>query len=223
VDTNAAKWITFDCYGTLVDWNGGFRNILQRVAGERVDELIAAYHRFERMAESETPHRFYREVLATALQRAADSCGISLAEDKRQIIADSWTDMRPFPDIEDELARLRADGFNLGVLTNCDDDLFKLTHQQFDQPFDRVITAEQVQDYKPSLSHFRRFQRQSGVANANWIHAACSWFHDMVPASRLGIASIWVDRDRTGDDPSYATARISSAAGLRESARRLSS
>ncbi len=84
------KWITFDCYGTLVDWNGGFRAILERVAGERVDELVAAYHRFERIVESETPHRSYREVLATTLQRAANSCGISLAQEQQQIIAESW-------------------------------------------------------------------------------------------------------------------------------------
>ena len=84
------KWITFDCYGTLVDWNGGFRAILERVAGERVDELVAAYHRFERIVESETPHRSYRKVLATTLQRAANSCGISLAQEQQQIIAESW-------------------------------------------------------------------------------------------------------------------------------------
>lgn len=84
------KWITFDCYGTLVDWNGGFRAILERVAGERVDELVAAYHRFERIVESETPHRSYREVLATTLQRAANLCGISLAQEQQQIIAEFW-------------------------------------------------------------------------------------------------------------------------------------
>ena len=79
-----------------------------------------------------------------------------------------------------------------------------------------------MKDYKPSLSHFRRFQRVSGVADSNWIHTACSWFHDMVPASKLGIPRIWVDRDQTGHDPSYATIRVPDASGLCDVARRLS-
>lgn len=221
-ETAPTPWITFDCYGTLVDWNGGFRAILERVAGDRVDELVSAYHRFEAEVERRSPHLSYRNVLAHTLSQAADSCDITLAPGAEHSIAESWAAIRPFPDIEPELARLRSAGFKLGVLTNCDDDLFELTHQQFAQPFDLVITAEQVKDYKPALTHFRRFQRQIGVESECWIHAACSWFHDMVPASRLGINSVWVDRDLTGDDPSYATVRITSAAGLHDAARRLS-
>jgi 2-haloacid dehalogenase len=100
------------------------------------------------------------------------------------------------------------------VLTNCDDDLFARTQRAFREPFDLVITAEQVRDYKPSVTHFRRFFRISGVAMPDWIHVACSWFHDIEPARSLGVKRVWVDRDRTGQDPSGATAWLPDASNL---------
>ena len=215
------KWMTFDCYGTLVDWNGGFRGILERIAGDRADELVTAHHHFEAEVELETPHLSYREVLARTLKQAAASCTLELPPGSEYAISDSWSEITPFPDVEIELARMREAGFKLGILTNCDDHLFEQTHAQFARRFDLVITAEQAMDYKPSLSHFRRFQRVSGVEDAYWIHTAYSWFHDMVPASKLGINSIWVDRDQTGHDPSYAKVRIPSASGLCDVAQRL--
>ena len=109
---------------------------------------------------------------------------------------------------------MRAAGYRLAVLTNCDDDLFAETHKSFQQPFDLVITAEQVKDYKPSHSHFRRFFRVSGVEMSDWVHVACSWFHDIAPARDLGVKRIWVDRDRTGEDRAQATAWLPDATGL---------
>src|SRR5262245_50533527 len=112
------------------------------------------------------------------------------------------------------LAGLRAEGYKLAVLTNCDDDLFVRTQRAVRHPFDLVITAEQVKDYKPSVTHFRRFFRVSGVEMADWVHVACSWFHDIEPARSLGLKRIWVDRDRTGQDPSGASARLADVTGL---------
>lgn len=110
------------------------------------------------------------------------------------------------------LAGLRAMGCRLAVLTNCDEDLFKQTHRNFRQPFDRVLTAEQVRAYKPSLAHFRQFARTTGVDPADWVHVACSYFHDIPPAEKLGTRRLWQDRDRTGDDPAAANASVLSAA-----------
>ena len=110
---------------------------------------------------------------------------------------------------------LRAAGWKIGVLTNCDDDLFAATLARHPglRP-DLVVTAQQVASYKPGLGHFERFTARSGVARENWLHAATSWFHDIEPAHRLGIARIWVDRDRTGDDPALASRRVLDMASL---------
>jgi 2-haloacid dehalogenase len=109
------------------------------------------------------------------------------------------------------LAELRSFGCRLAVLTNCDEDLFAPVHRKFQQPFDLVITAERVRDYKPALTHFRTFQEMTGVLPMDWVHVACSWVHDIAPARELGIRSIWLDRDRTGHNPAAATARIENA------------
>lgn len=215
------KWITFDCFGTLVDWHTGFADILRPVAGDRTAELIAAYHEFERALEQERPHRLYRDVLKEGVARAAAKIGLSLSDAQRDSLPQRWGTQPVFVDVEPALAELRADGWKLAVLTNCDVDLFAQTQRGFCQPFDLVVTAEQVKDYKPSLAHFRYFSRVSGVEMGNWIHAACSWYHDIAPAREMGLRRIWVDRDGTGEDPSTATLRIGAIAGLPSAVGRL--
>ena len=215
------KWITFDCFGTLVDWRGGFADILRPVAGERTAELITAYHDFERIVEHERPHRLYRDVLQEAVARAAAKIGLPLTSEQRESLPLRWGTQRVFPDVEPALAELRAAGWKLAVLTNCDVDLLAQTQRGFSQPFDLVVTAEQVKDYKPSLAHFRYFGRVSGVAQENWIHAACSFYHDIVPAKEMGIRRIWIDRDRTGEDPAGATVRIDSVQELPTAVRQI--
>lgn len=217
------KWITFDCFGTLVDWNGGFRRILEPLAGRHVDRLVKEYHLIERMVESASPHASYREVLASTLLQAAEGCGIPCMKSDSEIISGSWELLRPFSDVESTLASLRSAGYRLAVLTNCDKDLFEITHALFSERFDLVITAEDVLDYKPSLSHFRRFERVSAARRGNWIHAACSWYHDIVPAAKLGILSVWVDREESGEDPSFASYRIESASDLVDAVSRIAS
>jgi 2-haloacid dehalogenase len=105
-------------------------------------------------------------------------------------------------------------GCRLAVLTNCDDDLFAQTERAFRQPFDLVITAEQVGAYKPSSEHFERFAEAAGVSRHDWVHVACSWYHDIAPARTLGIQRVWLDRDRTGHDERAASARVESAADV---------
>lgn len=207
----AAPWITFDCFGTLVDWNSGFADILEPIAGSRTPELIRAYHHFERLVETERPHRLYKDVLVTSLLRAASSLGLGLSEAQAKSVPQSWGSLPVFDGVEEMLQQLRAMGCRLAVLTNCDEDLFEVTHRQFRERFELVITAEGVRDYKPSLSHFRSFAEVSGASHADWVHVACSFYHDIEPARKLGIRRIWFDRDRIGEDPTVATGHVHSA------------
>ncbi len=220
-DSMGSPWITFDCYGTLVDWHTGFSRIMGPLVGERTKELLHAYHDFERQVEAERPYRSYKDVLTTSLLRAARKVRVPLSEAQARTLPQSWAALPVFADVEPALSELRSAGYKLGVLTNCDDDLFEQTNRRFRQPFDMVITAERIADYKPSLSHFRQFSQLSGVAPANWIHVACSWFHDLVPARELGIARIWLDRDLTGEDPTIATRRLTSATDLARTVKQL--
>jgi 2-haloacid dehalogenase len=206
------RWITFDCFGTLVDWNTGFANALNPLFGSLTFEAMRAYHEFERNLEEERPRRLYKDVLSGALSLAAAKLGVTLAEGAASVLQQSWSTMPVFADVEPMLAGLREMGFRLAVLTNCDEDLFAQTHRTFRRPFDVVITAEQVRAYKPSPAHFQCFAERSGVAPGDWVHVACSWFHDIAPAKSLGIHRIWLDRDRTGEDPNAASARVLSAA-----------
>ena len=110
-----------------------------------------------------------------------------------------------FGDVEPMLASLRRAGCRLAVLTNCDDDLFEATSVDSSKRFDLVVTAERVRDYKPALAHFRYFARSTGASRDDWIHVACSWYHDIAPARELALRRVWLDRDRTGEDPASAS------------------
>jgi 2-haloacid dehalogenase len=203
------RWVTFDCFGTLIDWNAGFAAILRPAAGPNTDALLAEYHRAERHVEAEEPYLPYRDVLAESLCRAAATIGLALSDAQARTLPESWNRLPVFADVEPMLASLRASGCLTGILTNCDDDLFALTHRAFLAPFDMVITAQQVRAYKPSLTHFRRFAALA--APEEWVHVACSWYHDIVPARALGVKRVWLDRDATGEDPAAASARVTSA------------
>jgi 2-haloacid dehalogenase len=208
------RWVTFDCFGTLVDWHRGFAAIVKPLAGDRTGELLQAYHRIEPTLESESPHRLYKDVLATGLKRAADQIGLPIEESDARRLPDAWGTQPVFADVEPMLAALRKTGCRLAVLTNCDDDLFEQTHRTFRRRFDLVVTAERVRDYKPSPAHFRYFRRSTGVSPSQWVHVACSFFHDIAPTREIGIRSVWLDRDRTGEDPASASAYVHAGADV---------
>jgi 2-haloacid dehalogenase len=208
------RWVTFDCFGTLVDWQAGLGAILAPFAGDRVSDILREYHACERLVERETPHRTYKSVLITALVRAAAGCGVRLSESDARTLPRSWSRMRPFDDVEAVLAELRRKGYRLAVLTNCDDDLFEITHRTFSTPFDLFVTAERVRGYKPAPWHFRAFERLSAANRSDWVHVACSWYHDIAPAQALGIKRVWLDRERTGEDPASASVHIRNAADV---------
>jgi 2-haloacid dehalogenase len=199
------RWVTFDCFGTLVDWLTGHRRALAPLAGSRTDELIRAYHAFERPLEAERPHRLYKDVLIAALERGAQQIGFRLPQGQSDVLVREWGGMPFYEDVGPALRTLRDAGWKLAMLTNCDNDLFARTLERFPLRPDLVVTAETVGSYKPALGHFTRFEQETGIERGNWIHAACSWFHDIEPARRCGVKRVWVDRDKTGDDPAAAT------------------
>ncbi len=194
------RWVSFDCFGTLVDWQAWFTEVLGPLGGQ-ARAVARAYHVHEREVERESPLRSYKEVLVMALARAANERGVQLThQDARSMLMRSWPRMRLFDDVEPMLAELRSRGYRLAVLTNCDEDLFWSTHRLFSKPFDFVLTAERVCGYKPERWHFRGFEMLTHVARSQWVHVANSWYHDIAPARALGLHHVWLDRERTGED-----------------------
>jgi len=215
----ADKWLTFDCYGTVADWNTGMGGALAGVAGVSPADarrLLAAYHQAELELEAGPGWRPYREVLTAGLARAAAREQVRLPRGGEEAFVRAWPDMPVFGDAGAALAALRERGWRLAFLTNCDEDLFASTRARLPVPFDEWVTAQEVRSYKPDLAHFRTFAGKTGATAANWIHVANSWVHDMLPAARMGLRSVWVDRDLTGHPAKLADRRITSMRRLPE-------
>jgi 2-haloalkanoic acid dehalogenase type II len=188
--------LTFDCYGTLIDWERGIGDAFAgaaRADGVAVDRaaLLAAYHEIEPAVQSER-YRPYREVLALTARRVAERLGWRLAAGRETFLPESLPSWPAFPDTNDALRRLAAAGHRLAILSNVDDDLLAGTRRHLDVDFDFVVTAQQVGAYKPAPAHFEAARKRIG--GARWLHVAQSYFHDIVPARRLGIASAWINR-----------------------------
>jgi 2-haloacid dehalogenase len=201
-------WVTFDCYGTLVDWNRGISAAMESVAPGRGAELRALYDRFEPEVEAARPFLRYREVLAEVLRRCAAAAGVELAPGHDGVLAASLPDWPVFADVGPALGALRDAGRRIAILSNVDPDLFAGTRERLPVAIDLVVTAADVESYKPGPAHFERFRELSGAGPGEWVHAACSWFHDISPAHRLGVPAVWVNRDRGTEDPGIAAAVI---------------
>jgi 2-haloacid dehalogenase len=212
----ATRWLTFDCYGTIADWNSCMLSALEPLAGGQAEALLGAYHRAESILEAGPQWRPYREILSDGLGLAALRAGVPLPPGASDALVAAWPGMAIFADVAEALTDLVRTGWRLGVLTNCDDDLFSSTASKLPAPVEVVVTAEQVQSYKPDLAHFRRFAELTGATPDNWIHVANSWVHDILPASRMGLRSVWVDRDRTGHPAKFAERRITAMRRLPE-------
>ena len=215
----ADKWLTFDCYGTVADWNTCMSRALQEIAevgGSGTGRLLAAYHQAELEIEAGPGWRPYREVLTAGLARAAARERVTLPRGGEDAFVRAWPDIPVFGDAGPALAALRDAGWRLALLTNCDDDLFATTRTRLPVPFDLWVTAQEVHSYKPDLGHFRTFAEKTGATKANWIHVANSWMLDMMPAARMGLRSVWVDRDLTGHPAKLADRRVTSMRRLPE-------
>jgi 2-haloacid dehalogenase len=210
------RWLTFDCYGTIADWKTCMYGALEPVVGAPAMALLNTYHQAELVLEAGPSWRPYRDVLSSGLRRAARRLGVPLDAERAGVFVDAWPHMTVFDDAGAALGALASAGWRLAILTNCDDDLFASTLPKLPVPFDVVVTAEQVLSYKPDLGHFHKFAELTGATPANWIHVANSWVHDILPAARMGLRSVWVDRDLTGHPAKLAERRITSMRRLPE-------
>ncbi len=207
LDYAAYEALTFDCYGTLIDWEtgllGAFAPILRAhgvVATD--DDLLTRYARHEAEAEA-GPYRRYRDVLAACLRGVAGELGFEPTPAELAAFGGSVIDWPAFPDSSAALAKLK-DRYRLGVITNCDDDLFAASNARLGVEFDWILTAEQVGSYKPDEANFHAAFARLALPRERILHVAQSLFHDHVPAKRLGLSTVWIDR-RQGRSGAGAT------------------
>jgi 2-haloacid dehalogenase len=185
------RWATFDCYGTLIDWNAGIRGQLARVFGEGpADELLERYHELEPELEADG-QLSYRGVLTEAMRRLDAPPGDETA------LADALPDWQPFPEVPGALEETRGRGWKLAILSNTDRDYIEASLRRLGVPFELAIVASEIGSYKPALGHWRAFEER--VGRPPDVHVAASLFHDVAPANDLGLPSIWINR--LGEEP----------------------
>jgi 2-haloacid dehalogenase len=191
----AERWATFDCYGTLIDWNGGIRRELARVFGdERADALLHRYHGLERELEADGS-RSYAEVLTEAMR------GLGAPADEEAALARSLPSWEPFPEVPPALAELRERGWRLAILSNTDPDFLAASLERIGVPVDLTVVASQIGSYKPAHRHWERFFAETGADRARHVHVAASLFHDIAPARELRLTSVWINRLGERADP----------------------
>ena len=171
------RWATFDCYGTLVDWNAGIRDVVG-------DELLARYHELEHLVEAEQPTLSYQAVMSEVLRRLdfedVDALGRSLPE---------WP---VFPEVPGALEAARERGWKLAILSNTDRDYIEASMAAIGVPFEFAIVASEIGSYKPAPGHWRAFEERAGRPPS--LHVGASYFHDVVPATTLGLPTVWINR-----------------------------
>jgi 2-haloacid dehalogenase len=206
------RWATFDCYGTLIDWNGGIGRELERLFGaEQAAPLLNRYHEVERAYQREHPAAMYRDVLTVALARLAEREGLPLAPDEHDALARSLPNWEPFPAVQAGLEDAQARGWKLVILSNTDRDYIDASMERIGVAFAFAIVASEIGSYKPAHRHWERFFEQTGAARERYVHVAQSYFHDIVPATQLGLRSIWINRlgERAEPPPSRELAELS--------------
>jgi 2-haloacid dehalogenase len=198
---NGQRWATFDCYGTLIDWNLGIRTELERVFGvEAAPRLLERYHELEPQIEAEQYQR-YHEVLTLALERLAGEEHFQLPEGEAGALAKSLPDWPPFREVPAALAELRDRGWKLAILSNTDRDLIAASQKQLGVPIDLAILAEDVESYKPAPRHWERFFEATTADRTRHVHVAASLVHDIAPAKKLDLRTVWINRLGEQADP----------------------
>jgi 2-haloacid dehalogenase len=197
LDFNRFEILTFDCYGTLIDWETGLLSALHRILsahGKKIDDatLLELYGNFEQLSEQGVFHP-YREVLQSVVRQFGDELGFVPTAEEVRSLPDSLALWRPWPDTVAALRQLKS-RYRLAILSNVDDDLFAATRSQLEVEFDEVITAQQAQAYKPSLKIFEFALARIQAPAHRILHVGQSIFHDVIPAQALGLATVWVNR-----------------------------
>jgi 2-haloacid dehalogenase len=191
-----AKWATFDCYGTLIDWNGGIGRVLERLFGAaRAGELLHSYHELEPQIQREDPGRSYREIMAVALAR------LGAAAEDQDALGRSLPDWDPFPEVPPALEDARGRDWKLAVLSNTDRDLLDASLARIAVPVELSIVASEIGSYKPSPRHWDEFFARSGAARERHVHVGASLFHDIAPAAALGLRTVWINRLGEAPEP----------------------
>lgn len=197
LDFGQFEVLTFDCYGTLIDWETGILNALHRILSahdKRIDDaaLLKLYGDFEQLSEEGEFHS-YREVLRSVVRRLGAQLGFTPSDSQIQSLPHSLATWEPWPDTVPALKRLKTQ-FRLAIISNVDDDLFATTRPKLQVEFEEVVTAQQAQAYKPSLKMFELALSRLAVPASRILHVGQSVFHDVIPAKRLGVSTVWVNR-----------------------------
>ncbi len=188
------RWVSFDCYGTLIDWRRGIRRELERLFGPHAaPHLLERFHELEPELQRET-YRSYRDVLRLALVRLAEEQRQELVSGEASALADSLPRWPSFPEVAAALEEVHRRNWRIAILSNSDRDLIAASQRQLTVPFDLVVVAEDVGSYKPALGHWKRFFAESGAERRQHVHVGASEFHDIRPAVELGLTSVWVNR-----------------------------
>jgi 2-haloacid dehalogenase len=189
------RWATFDCYGTLIDWNGGIGRELERLFGaERAGRLLLGYHELERAYQRERPDASYRDVLTVALARLAEREHLPLDAGEHDALARSLPDWKPFPEVPAALEDARSRGWKLAILSNTDRDYIEASLAKIGVPFEFAIVASEVGSYKPAPKHWQSFEDKAGAAPRTHVHVGASLYHDIAPAVELGLPTVWINR-----------------------------
>ncbi|GAA3074294.1 haloacid dehalogenase type II [Rhizobium viscosum] len=202
---NRPTWLTFDCYGTLIQWDEGLLAAMEAILsakGSDIDQaaFIAVYDRYEHELEQQKPHRSFSRITALALELAMKEFGLPFHTADAGLLTSSIGRMPPFPEVVETLGRLKAAGFRLAIISNTDDAIIAGNVAQLGGFVDRVITAEQAEAYKPSPQIFRHAWKTLGIGMNDLVHICASPHLDLTAARELGFRAIWVDRD-TGRKP----------------------
>lgn len=197
-----ARWASFDCYGTLVDWNGGIGAELARLWPEADGRhLLERYHEIEPRVQLDGALP-YRQVLAESLHLLAESEGLELDPAEEQALGEALPRWPVFPEVPDELRELRDRGWRIAILSNTDPDFLKASLKAIGVPVDAAITAADAGSYKPAHGHWQTLFERDDVDRKRHVHVAASAFHDIAPARELGVPAVWINRlDETSDLP----------------------
>jgi 2-haloacid dehalogenase len=188
------RWATFDCYGTLIDWNGGIVGVIRRLWPDTdIDRVLRRYHALEPLVQ-EGRDLPYREVGARTLRALAALEGLPLRPEDEYSFADTLPDWSAFPEVPQSLAKLRERGWRLAILSNTDPDLLAASMKRIGVPIDLTITAAEAGSYKPAFGHWERFFERSSAVKDRHVHVGASAFHDLAPAAELGLRAVWINR-----------------------------
>lgn len=193
------KYVTFDCYGTLIDWEGGIKNAVKKLAdkngfGLNLDGISDRYIKAELQVEAEQ-YKKYHEILQLSVKRLLKQDGFNVSNNDALEFADSIYSWQPFPETHAVLAALKNKGYKLVILSNIDNEIIEKSISLIGISFDGVVTAEEVGSYKPSYGHWQEMLQRFKAKKEDVLHIAASYVHDIIPAKKQGFDVIWINRN----------------------------